>query len=119
MFRLKSHQVNPDVTREVWYAVGIADCSHHMLFGDAIAGEHLIITSMFDQSHMDKSEHYLKHAVDLRTRELNPDQQSRWFLLLRAILDPMGFDVVNEGDHIHIEYQPKVGEREFIAYEKT
>jgi len=70
-------------------------------------GVDLVITSLNDAAHSRTSLHYSGNAVDLRTHNL-PDG-----------VDPNGvaaeirqklnkdFDVIFEGDHIHLEHQPK------------
>jgi len=49
--------------------------------------------------------HYSGDAIDLRTRDLTRDQRGQAADRLR---DELGsdYDVVDEGDHIHIEYDP-------------
>ncbi len=66
----------------------------------------LVITSANDGAHMKGSKHYTNEAVDLRTFYF-----SNWTArkVTRKIKKKLGkdFDVVFEGDHIHVEYDPK------------
>ena len=71
----------------------------------------LIVTSLKD-SHESrpKSLHNKGLAVDLRTKHVNAMKVAIIAQELHEQLDPLGFDVVMENDHIHIEYDPKQGE---------
>ena len=66
--------------------------------------KNVVVTSANDAKHSKTSLHYAGHAVDLRVHGLaNP----------RAVADEISavmgvdFDCIYEGDHIHLEYQPK------------
>ena len=65
--------------------------------------EELVITSTYEGTHSDGSLHYADLAIDTRWpkkyRGTIVDQ-------LKKELGP-DYDVVGEGDHIHIEYDPK------------
>lgn len=66
-------------------------------------GETLRITSVVDGQHMRASLHYVGAAIDFglpESRELNVRQR------LASALGS-DFDVVEEHDHIHVEWQPK------------
>jgi hypothetical protein len=65
-----------------------------------------IITSARDGIHSAKSLHYQGRAIDVRSNDLTADQRARLCNELRRALGA-GFDVVNEPDHIHIEWDPK------------
>ena len=65
----------------------------------------VVITSVLDGQHMRGSLHYVGAAGDLR---LPLSDVSPIVGLLRAALGD-NYDVVLESDHIHIEFQPKVG----------
>lgn len=76
----------------------------------------VVITSGVDGVHSRESFHYEKNgsnAWDIRVRNIKASSlrerkaiQAQW---ARDIEDALGcdFDVVNEGTHIHIEYDPK------------
>jgi hypothetical protein len=72
----------------------------------ADAGQTFTITSICDGKHSDASLHYKGQAVDIRTRDLSGvtalDIASRIKIRLGG-----DYDVVVEGDHIHVEFQPK------------
>lgn len=86
----------------IYWAIGIAE----MIYREA--GFICVVTSMTD-SHENRpnSLHHKGLAVDLRTRHLPAEIRQKVAGSLKAILDPLGFDVVLESDHIHMEYDPK------------
>jgi len=55
---------------------------------------------------MKKSLHYADRAIDLRSGYLSNEARESVVLALKRELGK-DFDVVDEGDHIHIEYDPK------------
>lgn len=69
------------------------------------------ITSVNDSEHSETSLHYAGCAADLRTQ--NPINGTPYFEdpheVVRRIKDRLNgdFDVMFEGDHIHVEYQPR------------
>lgn len=67
-------------------------------------GVELVITSATDGDHMSGSKHHCGDAVDLRSRTLDDPEA-----VTRELKDKLGrdFDVLYEGNHIHIEYDPK------------
>jgi len=65
--------------------------------------EEIVITSTYEGSHGEGSLHYDDNAYDLRKPR---DYAKEIEMKLRGALGP-SFDVVLEGDHIHIEYDPK------------
>lgn len=69
------------------------------------------ITSANDSKHGPNSLHYKGKALDLRTRNLRPEQVHPIYTELKAALGPQ-FDVVLETDHIHVEFDPKEPIRE-------
>ena len=103
--------------------VNIAGASFHIGYALGVAtviyresGAELIATSVKDGEHGPASLHPKGNAADCRTRHLSADQIGNILVALRRELEPVGFDVVDETDkpgapHIHIEYQPKKGER--------
>jgi len=67
------------------------------------------ITSAADGKHMAKSLHYVNRAFDVRIRNIVGDidaEAALWCERLRSTLGK-DYDVVLEGDHIHIEFDPK------------
>lgn len=63
----------------------------------------MVITSANDSLHRVGSLHYKSNAIDLRTRHLTTSQLHQVMVWLRQDLGT-SFDVLYEGDHIHIEY---------------
>lgn len=65
----------------------------------------MVITSLNDGKHMQGSKHYEGKAMDLRIWGL----ESKLEQVKKELQDALGkdFDVVLEGDHFHIEYDPK------------
>lgn len=67
--------------------------------------EDMTITSITDGDHKAGSLHHTGEAIDLRIRDIDP-------AVLPALVDGLcvhlssSYDVVLEGDHIHIEYDP-------------
>ena len=72
--------------------------------GDGVHGEHSL--------------HYKGCAVDLRTKDVS---LTRIAPFIRALKELLGsdYDIVNEGDHIHVEYDPKRGPDSIVASEDT
>lgn len=64
------------------------------------------ITSCTDGKHSSGSKHYIGAAIDLRTMNLTPDQVQFAATELKERLG-VEYDVVAEGDHIHVEHDPK------------
>lgn len=67
-------------------------------------GEPCVITSALDGKHSKGSLHYKGLALDFRTRTLD-DPQALATALATALGDD--YDVVLEGDHLHVEYDPE------------
>jgi hypothetical protein len=76
-----------------------------------LLGSELTITSISDGKHMKGSKHYEGFAFDCRTWDFPVDSEKREVLL--AFLDEalnwqlQEYDIVDEQDHIHIEFDPK------------
>jgi hypothetical protein len=89
-----------NIGREVWFAVGIAAAVYRE------RGWKCIITSLRDGHHLPTSLHYARpgRAVDLRTRDLPTDQLQSLARQLQALLQPMGYTVILESNHLHIQF---------------
>jgi hypothetical protein len=105
---------------EIWYALGAADM-WSMLHDQ----QPRVVTALQDGHHNPGSLHAQGKAVDFRAKDLPQAFLFQLFSDLRKLLDPQGFDVVNEGAgataattaaHVHIEFQPK-GSESFIKRE--
>jgi hypothetical protein len=103
--RLKRGVESHDISWQVWYGIGVADAVSRQ----EGCGE-VIVTSLRDGSHLHTSRHYTGEAFDMRTRHMPPEAAKAVYHRLRATLDPQGFDTVLESDHIHCEWDPKLGE---------
>jgi len=66
--------------------------------------EELVITSTYEGTHGQGSLHYANDAVDIRLPAKNVET------VVSRIWEKLGtdYDVVSEGNHIHIEYDPKI-----------
>ena len=69
-------------------------------------GQQAVITSLNDARHSVTSRHYDGAAADLRSRFFN-DPLTILALCKEALGDNPAFDMIYEGDHFHLEYQPK------------
>ena len=67
-----------------------------------LENDEAVITSTYEGTHSPSSLHYIDEAVDIRSGE-------QPFSVIGKLKQELGpdFDVVFEGDHIHIEYDPK------------
>jgi hypothetical protein len=65
-----------------------------------------VVTSIVDGKHSHGSIHYSGGACDLRTRHVPKALRATIANELREALGS-DYDVVLEGDHIHVEFQPK------------
>jgi len=108
--------IHKGLAPEMFYALGVASCLKHRMYGI-----NTIVTALLDGKHNPGSLHPLGRAADLRAKDLKDSQAISWFDAVRAQLEPMGFDCVWEGgtgatpattgSHLHIEFDPKEGER--------
>lgn len=90
---VKLHLLRPQAMLVIFMADGI-----WRELGEA----ELVVTSGSDGTHMEGSLHYQGLALDLR----NPRDPTAAAAVLRARLG-REFDVIAEGHHIHVEYDPK------------
>lgn len=101
---LKESVNHQAVRREIWYALGVVDVIYR--FNNL----KLVVTSLTDGKHKPNSLHYSGLAVDLRTRDIPTDLLRSVHRSIHDFLNPLGYDVVLEPDHIHLEFDPKPGE---------
>lgn len=71
----------------------------------SITQKEIVITAIFDGTHMRGSKHYEGNAFDMRRNHYTKKELDILLENLRGSLP--GFDVVLEATHIHIEYDPK------------
>lgn len=69
-------------------------------------GVEFVVTSICDGKHLPRSKHYEGHAIDVRTRDMAPERIRPCVQELQIALGSQ-YDVVLEGDHIHVEFDPK------------
>ena len=94
--------------------VGIENATPQLIIGLIVAqyvydsfGITLVVTSVYDGSHSVRGLHPRGRAADLRTRHF-PDELKVDTVVTRLKQSlPAGFDVIQEKDHIHMEYDPK------------
>jgi hypothetical protein len=69
------------------------------------ANRDAVVTFTTNGTHSPNSLHYSGNAVDLRTRDLTQAQINN---IVENLQEQLGddYDVIFEGDHIHIEYDP-------------
>lgn len=100
---VKSSVTAANVQPPIYYALGIAEMVYRY------NGLKLVVTSLTDGQHMKESLHYKGLAADIRTRDIPADLLRAVHGSLSSVLSPMGFDVILEKDHIHIEWDSKHG----------
>jgi hypothetical protein len=101
--RFKSGVIAEGVQPPIWWALGIAEMTY------AKFGCELVVTSLTDGVHPDlKNIHGRGLAADLRTSSVPKlDTVQDIMLDLNYRLYALGYDIVQEKDHIHIEFDPK------------
>lgn len=72
----------------------------------SIAGKGIVVTAILDGKHKEGSKHYIGEAFDVRSFIYTKEQITE---LLAAFKQALGkdYDVIFEGDHFHVEYDPK------------
>lgn len=88
------------ISEAIRYAINIAESVY------ADVGKELVVTSTTEGQHKSDSLHYSGNAVDIRTRNLDTGQQYQVWNKIKTRLGK-DYDVLLEGNHIHIEYDPK------------
>lgn len=72
----------------------------------AAFGYDCVVTSVTDSKHGSTSLHYAGDAIDLRTKHLKEGDAVKIHAKIRYALN-RDFDVLLEGNHIHIEWQAR------------
>ena len=99
------------VTAQLDRIMRVAEVAYGEVMGPDFS---VVVTSGNDGKHMDTSLHYKNLALDFRTGHnwdaplMSEDEARELCEELKARLG-MGFDVVLEKDHAHVEYDPKTG----------
>lgn len=75
---------------------------------ERVANKDVVVTAVRDGKHKAGSKHYVGLAVDLRTSAAGIDVTAA-NAIAAMLRDALGaqYDVVVEGDHIHVEFDPK------------
>lgn len=79
------------------------------------------LTSGTDRTHSRGSLHYIGNAIDIWWADMESTEGRRleWIVyeeingFPKSAAIPPDYDVIFEGDHIHVEYQPKVEAAEY------
>ena len=68
-----------------------------------IWNEDIYITSTDEGNHIAYSKHYFGEAIDIRPPKTDRENK------INKLKERLGedFDVIDEGDHVHVEYDPK------------
>lgn len=72
-----------------------------------LCGCELVVTSGNDGRHKTGSLHYKDRAVDIRTWYIPKTKRQQYLWSLQYIFHERFFDIVDEGDHYHIELDEK------------
>jgi RHS repeat-associated protein len=72
----------------------------------SVAETKAVVTYTTNGTHSKNSLHYSGNAIDLRTRNLTSDERKK---VVASLKEELGsdYDVIDEEDHIHVEYDPK------------
>lgn len=96
--RLKTGVKLTGLRAELFVAIMVADQVY------AEVGRELVITSVVDSKHSATSLHYAGSAFDCRIYDDMDNEKIKATIKERLGID---FDVILEGNHIHVEYQPR------------
>jgi len=89
-------QIKPEINLAITVALSIWNRQNEPV---------LTITSVADSKHGPASLHYVGYAIDIRIRELHSNPKELADVLRDSLVSD--YDVILEGNHIHLEYQPK------------
>ncbi len=95
---VRLHGIRPEIV----LALQIAE----HIYAKHTPSHEMVVTSVIDGRHSTGSLHYVGAAVDLRTRDVNDQTVAEIATDLKRSLNS-DYDVINESNHIHIEFQPK------------
>lgn len=97
---MNNNPIHLSATKEIMEAMLIAD-----ELSMKIAGKECVITSLLDGVHSKNSLHYTGNAFDMRVWIYTEKQKKALLYQLKKKLG-INYDVVDEEDHIHIEFDP-------------
>lgn len=72
-----------------------------------VARRDVVITSAREGEHSKNSLHYKGRALDIRVNDLDANTRALYLRAIKNALDDAKWDVVDEGTHIHIEFDPR------------
>lgn len=87
---------------EILFAAIVLDAIHK----DVAMGADFVVTECTGGTHHPGSLHYVGLAIDIRTKDMTDAQKQAFYLRGKASLGE-DFDLVEEIDHAHAEFQPK------------
>ncbi len=102
MIKLKRRVNVENLDPKLWVAYGVAIAVYEEL-GNL---RNCVITSGNDRKHKVTSLHYRNLAIDLRVWGFDAHAKNVATVMIGSRLS-LDYDVINEGDHIHIEWDPK------------
>lgn len=88
------------VTGRMAIGARLVECAYDQM------GYTCVITSGNDGVHQDNSKHYVGDALDFRVSIVPQEQHAQLCALIKKKVGSQ-FDVVYEGDHVHVEWDPK------------
>lgn len=101
--RVKDNSINLiGLSREMYFAWGVV----HTIYRSNSNPANCIVTSANDGTHMSDSKHYSGDALDFRVWGFQEAQIQAVVNMIQRVLGD-DYDVVNEYDHIHVEYDPE------------
>ncbi|AYQ58123.1 hypothetical protein [Microviridae sp.] len=92
------------ISAELVLIIGICEKIYHKINPKY----EITITSVTDGKHSRNSLHYVGKALDIRTYDMNKDEKNMFITEVKTVLYNW-VDIIDEGDHIHIEYNKKKG----------
>lgn len=93
--------VHLSASGEVMNAMAIADA-----LSLEISGKEIVVTSLLDGVHSKNSKHYSGNAFDIRVWIYTQKQRNEVYNKLKKKLG-INYDVLDEQDHLHIEWDEK------------
>lgn len=106
---LKVGVISEGVQPPTWYALGIFEGLYF------IHGYELTVTSLVDGVHPDlKNVHGRGYAADLRIDGVPAGIIALIEDAAKTLLYKLGYDIVHEVDHIHVEWDPKPGRADWL-----
>lgn len=106
MLKLKKGAASCVMPRELWFALGVAHAMHTMYMTPDV-----VVTDFEKQLLADGGPDNWQNVVKLRTRDLREFDQQHWQAVVTRQLEPMGFEVTRDAQHLMIEFRTAKAER--------